>query len=437
MEEKPSKKIGTESYKGVRDFYPQDMFVQNYIFEVMRKAVESFGYSEYGASILEPADLYRAKTGDEIVNEQTYTFKDRGEREVTLRPEMTPTVARLVVAKKREISFPLRWYSIPNLFRYEQPQKGRLREHWQLNADIFGVEGIEAEIEIISIAHAIMKAFGLKDDNYEIRVNDRKIMNYILEDFLSLSPSESHSVSKIIDKKDKVSREDFADKIHSVVGEKSDELLNLLHSENLNEFISLLPEKARSHQGVLEIKELQEKLAEIGIKNITFSPTLMRGFDYYTGIVFEIFDANPENRRAIFGGGRYDDLLNIFGAEKIPAVGFGMGDVTTRDVLETYNLLPKYKPATELYICVLEEKYQNYANKLAQRLREEGLNVSVDYSNKKAGDQIKYADKNLIPFVVCIGENEVKNKEFKVKNLKSGEETILKPEKISPFIKRE
>ena len=163
--------------------------------------MESFGYGEYGASILEPADLYRAKTGDEIVNEQTYSFKDRGDREVTLRPEMTPTVARMVAAKKREFSFPLRWYSIPNLFRYEQPQKGRLREHWQLNADIFGVESIEAEIEMISIAHAIMKAFGLKDSDYEIRVNDRKIMNYILEDFLSLSPSESHNVSKIIDKK--------------------------------------------------------------------------------------------------------------------------------------------------------------------------------------------------------------------------------------------
>lgn len=367
MTKKQNKKIGTESYKGVRDFYPQDMFVQNYIFGVMRKAVESFGYSEYGASILEPADLYKAKTGEEIVNEQTYTFKDRGDREVTLRPEMTPTVARMVAAKKREFSFPLRWYSIPNLFRYEQPQKGRLREHWQLNADIFGVESIEAEIEMISIAHAIMKAFGLKDSDYEIRVNDRKIMNYILEDFLSLSPSESHSVSKIIDKKDKVGKEDFADKIRSVVGVKSDELLNLLHSENLDEFISLLPEKARSHQGVLEIKELQESLAGIGIKNVVFSPTLMRGFDYYTGIVFEIFDTNPENRRAIFGGGRYDDLLSIFGAEKIPAVGFGMGDVTTRDVLETYNLLPKYKPATELYICVLEEKYHNYANKIDRK----------------------------------------------------------------------
>ena len=434
MKENGNKKISTESYKGVRDFYPQDMFVQNYIFGVMRKAVESFGYSEYNASILESADLYRAKTGDEIVNEQTYSFKDRGDREVTLRPEMTPTVARMVAAKKREFSFPLRWYSIPNLFRYEQPQKGRLREHWQLNADIFGVEGIEAEVEIISIARAIMKAFGLKDDNYEIRINDRKIMNYILDNFLSLSSSESHDVSKIIDKKDKMIREDFADKIRSVAGENSDKLLDLLHSKNLEEFISFLPDEAKTHQGIIEIKELQKKLSELGI-NAVFSPTLMRGFDYYTGIVFEIFDTNPENRRAIFGGGRYDDLLSIFGTEKIPAVGFGMGDVTTRDVLETYSLLPKYKPSTELYICVLDEKYQNYTRQLAQRLREKGLNVAVDCSDKKVGDQIKYADKNMIPFIACIGENEVKNKEFKIKNLKSGEENTLKDEEIAQFLK--
>ncbi|MDE2218527.1 MAG: histidine--tRNA ligase [Patescibacteria group bacterium] len=435
MEEKINKKISTESYKGVRDFYPQDMFVQNYIFKIMRKAAESFGYSEYGASILEPSDLYRAKTGDEIVNEQTYSFKDRGDREVTLRPEMTPTVARMVAAKKREFSFPLRWYSIPNLFRYEQPQKGRLREHWQLNADIFGIEEIEAEIEIISLARAIMKEFGLKDDNYEIRVNNRKIMNYMLENFLSLSPSESHAISKIIDKKDKMSGEDFTGKVRSAVGEESDKLLNLLHSKNLEEFISLLPKKARSHQGVLEIKKLQERLTEIGIKNSVFSPTLMRGFDYYTGIVFEIFDTSLENRRAIFGGGRYDDLLNIFGAEKIPAVGFGMGDVMIRDILETYNLLPTYKPVAEIYICVLEEKYQNYANMLAQKLRADDINVAVDLSSRKIGDQIRYADKNLIPLVVCVGENEVKNEEFKVKNLKSGQESKLKAVEIAEFLK--
>lgn len=437
MKEKTNKKIGIESYKGVRDFYPQDMFIQNYIFGVMRKVVESFGYSEYGASILESADLYKVKTGDEIVNEQTYTFKDRGDREVTLRPEMTPTVARMVAARKREFSFPLRWYSIPNLFRYEQPQKGRLREHWQLNADIFGVEGIEAEIELISIAYAIMKTLGLKDNNYEIRVNNRKIMNYIFDDLLSLSPSESHSISKIIDKKDKMSKDDFTDKIRAIISEKSDDFLTILHSKNLEEFINKLPDEAKEHQGVLEIKGLQEKLAEIGVKNTVFSPTLMRGFDYYTGIVFEIFDTNPENRRAIFGGGRYDDLLSIFGAEKISAVGFGMGDVTTRDVLETYNLLPKYKAVTELYLCVLDEKDRSYANMLAQRLRKNGLNVTIDCSGKKVGNQIKYADKNLIPFVVCVGKDEIKNQEFKVKNLKSGEEAILKSEKISHFIKME
>lgn len=430
MTENQNKKLGTDSYKGVRDFYPQDMFIQNYIFKMMRKVVESFGYSEYGASILEPSDLYRAKTGDEIVNDQTYTFKDRGDREVTLRPEMTPTLARMVASKKREFSFPLRWYSIPNLFRYEQPQRGRLREHWQLNADIFGVDGIEAEIEIISLAHAIMKTFKFKDDNYEIRLNNRKIMNYILYDFLSLSPSESHKISKIIDKKDKVSREDFAEKVRSIVSDKSDELLNLLNAKSLEEFISLLPTEVKTHQGIMEIKELQKRLKEIGIKNAVFSPTLMRGFDYYTGIVFEIFDMNPENKRAVFGGGRYDDLLNIFGTEKIPAVGFGMGDVTTRDMLETYNLLPKYTPPTRLYICVLDKKHQNYADKLAQKLREDGINVAVNCSGKKVGDQIKYADKNLIPFVVCVGENEVKNEEFKMKNLKSGEETSVNISKI-------
>ena len=148
-----AKKLNTEPYKGVRDFYPEDMFVQNYIFKVMRERAESFGYLEYEASVLEPAELYRAKSGEEIVNDQTYTFKDRGDREVTLRPEMTPTVARMVSAKKRELSFPLRWYSIPNLFRYEQPQRGRVREHWQLNADIFGVKTIQAEVEKIGRAH--------------------------------------------------------------------------------------------------------------------------------------------------------------------------------------------------------------------------------------------------------------------------------------------
>ena len=168
------KKLSLEPYKGTRDFYPEDQFVQNYIFGVWRKVAESYGYLEYGASILEETDLYRAKTGEEIVNEQTYSFTDRGGRDVTIRPEMTPTVARMVAQKRKELSFPLRWYSIPNLFRYERPQRGRLREHWQLNCDMFGVDSIDADVEIISLAYDIMKAFGAKDENFEIRINDRK-----------------------------------------------------------------------------------------------------------------------------------------------------------------------------------------------------------------------------------------------------------------------
>src|SRR5574343_1388711 len=158
--------LSTESYKGVRDCYPEDMAVQNYIFSTWKKVVERFGYSEYNASILEPAELYRAKTGEEIVNEQTYTFKDRGDREVTLRPEMTPSVARMVAAKRRELGFPLRWCSIPNLFRYEQPQRGRLREHWQLNVDIFGVFDLWAEVEVINVAFDLMKKFGASEKDF-------------------------------------------------------------------------------------------------------------------------------------------------------------------------------------------------------------------------------------------------------------------------------
>jgi len=418
-------KLSTEAYKGVRDFYPEDQFVQNYIFDRMRKVVESFGYQEYGASILEPADLYRAKSGEEIINEQTYTFKDRGDRDVTLRPEMTPTLARMIAAKKRELSFPIRWYSIPNLFRYEKPQKGRLREHWQLNVDIFGISGLEAEVEILSVASNLMKSFGLKDNNFEIRINSRKIMNYIFDDLMNLSTEDSQKVSKLIDKKDKISKEDFELSIKEIVPEKSEELLVLLNSRNLEEFVAKLPKGQEISEKIEEVRTLVSRLEKLGITNTVFDQTLMRGFDYYTGIVFEIYDTNPENRRAVFGGGRYDDLLSIFGGDKVPAFGFGMGDVTTQDVLKTYGLLPTYQSKTQLYICTLSEEFKDYASDIAQKLRESGINVIVDLGNKKVGEQIKSADKQKIPFIVCLGEDERKSGEFKLKNLKTGEEKTV------------
>src|ERR1035437_3288617 len=195
-----NKKLSTEPYKGVRDFYPPDMAVQKYIFDVWKKTAESFGYEEYGASVLEPADLYRNKTSEEIVNQQTYTFTDRGEREVTLRPEITPSVARMVAAKRRELVFPLRWYSIPNLYRYEQPQRGRIREFWQLNVDLFGVDSIEADIEIITFASQVMKNFGAKDEDFEIRVNSRNILRKIFEGKL-INESFLSTAVRLLDRK--------------------------------------------------------------------------------------------------------------------------------------------------------------------------------------------------------------------------------------------
>src|SRR3990167_354843 len=196
-------KLSTESYKGVRDFYPEDQFIQRYLFEHLERVCELFGYEEYNASILEPAELYRSKTCEEIVNEQTYTFSDRGGREVTLRPEMTPTFARMVAARQRDIPLPARWYSIPNVFRYERPQKGRLREHWQLNADIVGAEGVEADAEIIAVAHGVMRSLGADERNFEIRVSDRRILNSIY-DSVGIAKEYTGSVTRLLDRRAKI-----------------------------------------------------------------------------------------------------------------------------------------------------------------------------------------------------------------------------------------
>ncbi len=308
-------KLSTEPYKGVRDFYPEDMAIQNYIFDTWKKVAKSFGYVEYTASILEPAELYRSKTSEEIVNEQTFSFIDRGEREVVLRPEMTPTLARMVAGKRKSLKFPLRWFSIPNVFRYEKPQRGRKREHWQLNCDLLGIAGVEAEVEIISLAHKIMKEFGAKDEDFEIRVNSRKLLQETYAPILK-DPSKPEEMFRLIDRKDKMSEEEFNKKCEEIFTKKFEEA-SVHHSHRLTEIMKILSDN--------------------GIKTV-FSPTITRGFDYYTDVVFEVFDTHPDNRRSLFGGGRYDNLLELFGVEPVPTVGFGMGDVTIRDFLETHNL---------------------------------------------------------------------------------------------------
>ena len=425
MFNKPNK-LSTDPYKGVRDFFPDEMSVEKKIFEIWRTVVEKYGYEEMAASVLEPAELYKAKTGEEIVNEQTYTFADRGDREVTLRPEMTPTVARMVAARRLELIFPLRWYSIPNLFRYEQPQRGRVREHWQLNADIFGVTSISAEIEIINIAYDIVRAYGLKDTDFEIRINNRKIMNYVTRDIFDLDEEKSKKISRLIDKKDKISPESFKNVAAEILGEaRLDEFLALLGSKNFEEFASRLPQTKEEHEGLKEIKNVIVGLERLGINNTRFDQGLMRGFDYYTGIVFEIYDLNPANRRSVFGGGRYDDLLALFGGDKIPAVGFGAGDVIARDIMETYGTLPETTSSAEIMVCIVGDQNTPYALEVAQKMREKGMSVAVDMSGRKLGDQISNADKRGVLKVICVGDEEVRTGKLKLKELGSGNEEVL------------
>ncbi len=428
--ETKSKKLSLEPYKGTRDFYPENQFVQNYIFGVWRKVAESYGYLEYGASILEETELYRAKSGEEIVNEQTYSFTDRGGRDVTIRPEMTPTVARMVAQKRRELSFPLRWYSIPNLFRYERPQRGRLREHWQLNCDIFGVDSIEADVEVISLAYDMMKAFGAKDENFQIKINSRKFLNYLADDYLQISEEQKHKTFKLIDRMNKISVEEFEIQGIEILNEKFDKLKKVISSKDPSDIAG----DNNTTTGVSDILNLITSLKRKGIVNVVFDPTIMRGFDYYTGTVFEMYDTNPKNPRALFGGGRYDDLVGIFGVEKVSGIGFGWGDVTTRDFLETYNLLPQYHPPVQLYIAHLEG-FMEEANKLADYLRKQGANVEVDLTDRQVSKQIKTSDKEKIPFALVVGEDEVKTGKFKVKNLAQSTETETTRDGIAAILK--
>lgn len=403
--------LSTQPYKGTRDFYPEDMRLRKWMFDKWRQVCDQFGYEEYDGPILEPLELFTAKTSEEIVNEQSYSFEDRGGRKVIMRPEMTPTVSRMVAGKRQELGYPLRMYSIPNCFRYERPQKGRLREFWQLNADLFGVEGIEADVEIIQLADAIMKAFGAKPGSYEIRVNSRNLLNKRIEE--SGIKTSIAAIMRIIDAYDKMSREDILVKLAENV-ENPEKLLNSLENDGPSS----------------EVRQVSEQLRSLGVDSIKPTETLARGFDYYTDIVFEVFDTNPENNRSMFGGGRYDGLVGMFGVDPVPTVGFGMGDVTLVNFLESNELIPELKPTTDLVVILIGDVYAE-ASKLAAELRSQGLNVSIDTTDRKLDRKIKSVDKQGVRYALFVGETELKTQKFNLKNLKTGTEEKLSPADIT------
>jgi histidyl-tRNA synthetase len=428
--------LSTQPYKGARDFYPEDKRLQKYLFGVIRTVVERFGYEEYDAPILEALDLYLAKSGEEIVNEQTYAFEDRGGRRVAIRPEMTPTVSRMVAARRQELPYPLRWYSIPNLWRYERPQKGRLREHWQLNVDIFGLPGLEAEYEIIQVADQILRSFGARSDMYTIKLNSRKFIDYVLLEYLALDRVEAHSIAKLIDRMHKMERVDFiaqADMIFTPSQRESGAVEMLLDFLDAKRFTQL-PAALQEQPSLANLKHVINLLEHAGLANIEFDATLMRGFDYYTDIVFEIFDTNPENNRSMLGGGRYDGLVGLFGVDPVPTVGFGFGDVTLYEFLKGHKLLPDVRPETDAYVVLVGDVFAA-AQRPIGALRDMGLNLAVDLTGRRIGDQIHTADKKGLRYVIIVGENELTEDRYTLKDLFSGAEEQHGLERMVSIVK--
>ena len=428
--------LSSQPYKGTRDYYPADKRIQNYIFDTWKQVVQRHGYEEYGAPMLEPLEVYMAKSGQELAGEQTYAFTDRGGRTVAIRPEMTPTISRMVAARRQELGYPARLFSIANFMRYERPQRGREREFWQLNTDIFGVEGAIAEAEAIGLASELLKAFGATNDMFTIKINNRKLINFMMAQYLGLDGPEALAMVKLFDRKDKISNDEFIAQATDVFGEDMAEVglekaTQLLEAKNMAD----LPSELRDSTAVSEVQELFTLLEAAGVSNAVFDITLMRGLDYYTGTVFEVVDTDPQNNRSLFGGGRYDGLVGVFGAEPIPTVGMAPGLTTMELFLSTHNLLPQLTSTTDVGIIVLGDSLKG-ALKLATQLRTQGVNVEVDISGRKLEKQMKAVLKKNVPFMLFVGEQELIDGTYALKNTKTEEEQKLTVDAIAEFIGR-
>lgn len=425
-------KLSVSPYKGTRDFYPEEMEFRNWMFGKFKETLKQYTYQEYNGPVLESLDLYAAKSGIELVTEQTYNFEDKGGRRLAIRPEMTPTVARMVAAKSNELNFPVRWFSIANFYRYERPQKGRLREHYQVNVDLFGSDSITSDVEIFSLIVNVLNNYGADHSMFKIRINNRRFFNDILKAITNL-PKEDHiALSKIIDRKEKISREDYIEELKELgMNEESINKLEKMYTISLEEAINICPNSV----GAQELDLLFKTLKNINLdKYCEFDFSIVRGLDYYTGTVFEVYDKSTENKRALFGGGRYDNLVGLFDPKKhISGIGFGCGDVTLENFLRTHNLVPTYKNNnSKIMVLNFPDVKYDELFLLASELRAI-LPTTIFTEQKKIGKQIEYAIKNNYDYIAILGENELKEDTVIIKNLKTREETKIYRKDINDY----
>ena len=415
-----------QSVKGTRDFYPEQMAIRVWLYNTMREVAESFGYQEYEAPMLETLELYASRSGDELVKEQAFAFTDRGGSEITLRPELTLSLARMIAQKQNELSFPVRWWSFGPFWRYERPQKGRTREFFQWNVDMLGVNSPEADAENAAVLATFFQRVGLNPQQVIIKINNRRLMDDRFDAF-DISADKRAAVSSWIDRREKMSPEVWME---------------------YGKEIGLSPEQVTNLKEILADKELWKQSTELtrffavidalGLREyFEFDPSIMRGLLYYTGTVFEAWEVGGDIKRSILGGGRYDNLTRDVGGDPIPGVGFAMGDVVIGLILDKYGLLPddlKVNPAPIL-VTVFNEECLLESFKLASELRQAGLNVICYPEAAKLPKQFKYADRVGAKVTLVMGPDEVEKSQVAVKNLINGEQVSVAREALVDTVK--
>lgn len=413
------------SVKGTREFYPEEMALRNFIYDKVRSASESFGYQEWDGPFLETLGLYAAKSGEELVKKQSFVFNDRGGDEVALRPELTPSLARMIAQRQNQLIFPLRWWSFGPFWRYEQPQKGRTREFFQWNIDMLGVNSPEADAELIAIGATFLRSVGLDPARAAVFVNSRRLMEAQFE-ALGITEEKRVDVSNLVDRRSKMGPGKW-DENASDIG---------LSSKQLDGLKAVL-----SNYGLWKESEdlvrLFDALDALGVKEyVKFDPNIVRGILYYTGTVFEAYDVGGSVKRAIFGGGRYDSLLADVGGQPLPAVGFAMGDVVLGILLQESGLLPSLgqSPAAVL-VTVFDQGLLLDSYSLAAELRQAGLSVVVYPEPTRLPRQFKFADKMGLRVVLTIGPEEIQNGQVSVKSLSSGEQQLVNRGALLPRLR--
>ncbi|MEX1248901.1 MAG: histidine--tRNA ligase [Anaerolineales bacterium] len=408
--------------RGTQDYYPEEMALRTWLYSKMRAVSEAFGYQEYEGPMLERYELYAAKSGSELVEKQSYVFEDRGGEKITLRPELTPSLARMVATRQRQLNYPLRWWSFGPFWRYEKPQKGRTREFFQWNIDLIGDDSPEADAEMAAIAATFLKGVGLKASETQVLVNNRQLMQTELQ-ALGIKQSQFKGVFNLIDRRDKLSANDWQQS-GKELGLDATQLMGvqaLLENNDLwkaSETMQLFFKAVDAH-GVSDY--------------VRFAPHVIRGLDYYTGTVFEAWDTAGEFR-AIFGGGRYDDLVNAVGGDPVPATGFAVGNVVISLILQAFGHLPDLKGGVPIYVTAFDKDRLLPSISLAAELRAAGLKVASHLAADKLQKQFRHADRLGARFVLVLGPDEIKKDEVSVKDLASGEQQSLPRQGLAKYL---